>query len=119
MMGHLLLQNAGLTPQERTTVLASTRNKLDLDEITTALKEQWQNWTLKERDQRRRNWQPRRRELMYEKEESDDEPDDEAHWADPEDFTDSGEKEEIKELMLTLEEQKKERGKGILRQGNA
>ena len=39
MMGHLLLQNAGLTPQERTTVLASTRNKLDLEDIKSSMED--------------------------------------------------------------------------------
>ena len=98
MMGHLLLQNDGLTPQERTTVLASTRNKLDLEEITTALKEQWQNWNLQDRDQRRRKWNPpRQKEVMYEGGESEDEePEEDAHFADPNDWDDEGEQKEIK-----------------------
>ena len=45
-----------LAPQERTTVLASTQNKLGLEEVTNALKQQWQDWTLKARDNRRRTW---------------------------------------------------------------
>ena len=50
LSGWLLLQRSGLNAQERATVLASAKNSLDVSAIEAALRDQWADAELRERD---------------------------------------------------------------------
>lgn len=50
LSGWLLLQRSGLTAQERAAVRASAKNSLDVTAIETALRDQWADAELRERD---------------------------------------------------------------------
>jgi hypothetical protein len=50
LSGWLLLQRRNLTAQERATVLASAKNSLELADVEQALRDQWADAELRERD---------------------------------------------------------------------
>ena len=97
LSGWLLLQRSGLTAQERATVLASAKNSLDVTAIETALRDQWADAELRERDAlAKRNLAKRaflgqEEEEPGEQEESDeedeDDPEDEANFGSEDDDT--------------------------------
>ena len=82
MAGWLLLQRSGLTAQERASVLASAKNSLDLPDIEVALRDQWADAELRERDEHHK--QPRTRKAFYGDYEGDG--DEEEEPADPDDW---------------------------------
>ena len=64
MAGWLLLQRCGLSAQERTTVLASAKNDLSIDKVEKALKDQWSDHDLRERDEHSRRGKDTRKKGM-------------------------------------------------------